>query len=173
MAKYTMTLAEYLEAGGLLPASFSQIQGFEDAFKGRYFDCEIGFETPNYFELKLKAKANLIMAQYAERIRVRATYWTRAENPAKTYYEMTTTDYKMGKQKSKTTELPFNSAVAEPNLISESEAYKNDDKRVIQKQDDGQTIEELMRMLDFLNKDVTTLVQKCLEDFKPLFMAIY
>lgn len=173
MAKYTMTLAEYLEAGYTLPASFSKVQGFEEHFKGRFIDCEIGFETPALFELKLKAKADLIMQAYADRIQVRATYWTRASNPAKTYYEVNSTKYNMGKQKSKTTELPFNSASAEPNLINESEAYSNDDKRTVQRQEDGQTIDELMRMLDFLNKDVLTLVEKCLEEYKPLFMAIY
>lgn len=173
MAKYTMTLAEFIERGGVLPASFSKIDGFEEHFKGRYFDCEIGFETPELFEKKLKAKADLIMQAYADRIRVRATYWTRAENPAKTYYEINNTVYNIGKQKSKSTELPFNSLTAEPNLINESDAYKNDDKRTIQRQEDGQSIDELMRMLDYLNKDVTTLVQKCLEDFKTLFMAIY
>ena len=173
MAKYTMTLAEYLEAGYTLPASFSKVQGFEEHFKGRYFDQEIGFETPHLFEAKLKAKADLIMQAYADRIHVRAVYWTRAENPAKTYYESYTTNYNMGKQKSKTTELPFNSVSAEPNLVNESDAYSNSDNRVLQKKDDGQSIDELMRMLDYLNKDVKTLVETCLKEFKPLFMGIY
>ena len=43
----------------------------------------------------------------------------------------------------------------------------------MRKEDNGETIDEVMRMLDFLNKDVTTLVEKCLNEFKTLFMAVY
>ena len=173
MAKYTMLLADYLARGGALPSSFALIEGFEDAFIARYCDHEIGFETDALFAIKLEAKANLIMQAYADRIAERAYYWAKVENPTKVYYEEATTEYNMGNQKIKTTELPFNSTNATPSAISENDAYKNDDKRIVEKRDNGETLDEVMRMLDFLNKDVTTLVEKCLDAFKPLFMAVY
>ena len=173
MAKYTMLLAEYLAKGGALPSSFALIEGFESAFIGRYCDKEIGFETDALFSIKLEAKADLIMQAYAERIAERVYYWANVENPTKFYYEKATTNYEMGKQKIKTTELPFDSETAEPNLINENDAYHNEDEREVRKEDNGESIDEVMRMLDFLNKDVTTLVEKCLNEFKTLFMAVY
>ena len=50
MAKYTTLLAEYLERGGQLPASFALIDGFEDLFKKHYCDKELGFETDLLFQ---------------------------------------------------------------------------------------------------------------------------
>lgn len=173
MAKYTMLLAEYLQKGGQLPASFALIQGFEDLFVARYCDHEIGFETDELFRIKLEYTANLIMQAYADKIATRAFYWTKANNPIKSYYEKTTTLTNIGAQKNKTTELPFNAEDAEPNSVSDLGEREDTGEVEITKEDTGETLDELMRMLDFLNKDVTTLVQKCLDEFKPLFMAVY
>lgn len=103
----------------------------------------------------------------------------------------------IGAQTNKTTELPFNDDEAEPNIINEQgkrddtivmhedarvdsvtssetiNAVENNDLRETLKEDNGETIDEVMRMLDFLNKDVTTLVEKCLNEFKTLFMGVY
>ena len=173
MAKYTMTLAEYLARGGALPSSFALIDGFENHFIGRYCDKEIGFETDALFSIKLEAKANLVMQAYKDRIDARTLYWAKVPNPTKVHYELTTTNYDMGKQKIKTTELPFDSAEAEPNLINENDAYHNKDEREARHEDNGETLDEVMRMLDFLNKDVTTLIEKCLNEFETLFMKVY
>ena len=173
MAKYTMTLAEYLAKGGALPSSFALIDGFENHFIGRYCDKEIGFETDALFSIKLEAKANLVMQAYKDRIDTRALYWTRVSNPTKVYYEKATTKYDMGQQRIKTTELPFDSEGAEPNLINENDPYHNEDKRETRREENGETLDEVLRMLDFLNKDVTTLVEKCLNEFETLFMKVY
>lgn len=225
MAKYTMLLAEYLQKGGQLPASFGLIDGFEDLFVARYCDHELGFETDALFSIKLEYKANLVMKAYADKIATRAFYWTRAENPVKSYYEKTkiktnlgaksktgsdatsygaksittTTSNTTGAQENKTTELPFDDTTAEPNSVtnlgarsdsgsnSESEsahsdtttrsenesAVENNDLRETWKEDNGETMDELIRMLQFLNEDVHTLVEKCLDEFKPLFMGVY
>lgn len=173
MAKYTELLAEYLAKGGALPSSFSLIQGFEDLFIMRYCDHEIGYETEETFFIKLSLKADLIMQTYKDKIDARALYWAKVPNPTKVHYELTTTDYNMGAQKIKTTELPFDASSAQPNLINENDAYANDDRREARHEDNGETLDEVMRMLDFLNKDVTTLIEKLLNEFKPLFMAVY
>lgn len=68
MAKYTELLSEYIEHGGELPAVFDTIKGFTDLFIGKYCDKEIGFETPILFEIKLNAKANIVIPAYAQRI---------------------------------------------------------------------------------------------------------
>lgn len=173
MAKYTMLLAEYLARGGALPSSFALIQGFEDLFVAKYCDNEIGFETDQLFFIKLDLKASLIMQAYKDKIDARALYWAKVPNPTKVHYELATTNYDMGKQKIKTTELPFDSATAEPNMINENDAYHNEDEREVRHEDNGETLDDVMRMLDYLNKDVTTLIEKCLDEFKPLFMGVY
>lgn len=173
MAKYTMLLAEYLQKGGQLPASFALIQGFEDLFVARYCDKEIGFETDNLFYIKLEYTAGLVMQAYADKIATRALYWTKANNPVKTYYDKTKTKTNIGTQQNKTTELPFNAEDAEPNAINDMGAREDTNLMETWKQNEDESIDELIRMLDFLNKDVTTLVEKCLNEFKPLFMAVY
>lgn len=173
MAKYTELLAEYLQGGGLLPASFSQIDGFENLFIGRYCDHEIGFETEELFKIKLETKAELLIPKYKKRIDLLTSYYTKAENPTKVFYERATTQYNMGQQKIKTTELPFDSATAEPNIINQNDAYQNDDNREVRREENGETTDEVMRMLEFLNKAINPLIEKLLNEFKDLFMGVY
>lgn len=173
MAKYTMLLAEYLAKGGALPSSFALINGFEDLFVAKYCDKEIGFETDALFAIKLELKANLIMQAYKDKIDARALYWAKVPNPTKVHYELATTQYNMGAQKIKTTELPFNAISAEPNLINQNDAYTNDDEREVRHEDNGETLDDVIKMLEYLNKDVTTLIEKLLNEFKPLFMGVY
>ena len=68
MSKYTMSLGEYLLDGYTLPSSFNQITDFDDLFVGYYYNSEIGFETPELFEIRLAVKAEMIMPIYASRI---------------------------------------------------------------------------------------------------------
>ena len=173
MAKYTLTLKEYLEAGFGLPASFSLIEGFKEVFVSEYCDKEIGFETPLLFTIKLTNRANLLMQEYADRIKLRATYLTKADNPAKVVYEKTTTNYNLGATKSKNTELPFDSETAKPNSITESDAVSNDDKKEMTRNESGLNSTELITMLDYLNKDIKTLTQTLLNEFSDLFMKVY
>lgn len=173
MAKYTMLLADYLAKGGALPSSFALIDGFESLFLGQYCDHEIGFETDELFNLKLEHKANMFIPLYAERIRIRAEYWTKATNPTKVRYEKATTQYNMGAQRITTSELPFNAIEATPSVVNKNDEYTNDDIRELRHEENGETLDEVIKMLDFLNKEVNDLVMKLLEEFKPLFMAVY
>lgn len=173
MAKYTMTLAEYLARGGALPSSFALIDGFENHFIGRYCDHEIGFETDALFSIKLEAKANLVMQAYKDKIDAIALYWAKVPNPTKVYYELATTNYDMGKQRIQTTELPFNTQAAEPNVVNENDPYHNEDERETRREENGETLDDVLRMLEFLNKEVETLVEKCLDEFDNLFMKVY
>ena len=153
MAKYTMLLAEYLERGGQLPATFSLIQGFEDIFKKHYCDKEIGFETELLFFMKLDEKADLYMQLYADKLtrlahaydlfdagaKIRYTIEDNAKSGSKTLNagaqheelsetkgaEHEETSFTGGAQHTEGTELPFDSETAEPNIVNDSAEYTN------------------------------------------------
>ncbi len=173
MAKYTMLLAEYLEKGGQLPASFSQIEGFEDLFKAWYCDKELGFETELLFNMKLNAYAELYVGSYAEKIRRKAQAWLEFDAPVKVTYETDDTTFNAGATKGKTTELPFNASTANPSLINENDAYENTNGRVLRREESGKDDDQVIRALEFLNKEVKSLVKELLDEFKPCFMAVY
>ena len=173
MAKYTMLLAEYLERGGQLPASFSQIEGFEDLFKKWYCDKELGFETELLFKMKLEAYADLYIASYADKIRRKAKAWLEFDAPVKITYETDDTTFNAGATKGKTSELPFNEADATPSVINENDAYENKNGRVLKREESGKDDDQTIRALEFLNKEVKSLVRQLLDEFKPCFMAVY
>ena len=173
MAKYTMLFAEYLERGGACPASFGLILGFEDLFKKHYCDKEIGFETEALFYMKLEEKADLFMQQYADRIQRVATAWGVFDSPAKVHYTDEYKTFNAGEQHAKTTELPFDSTDAEPSLLNDSEAYENSDTRATTERETGETHDEAIRTIEFLNGSVKNLLMQLLKEFKPLFMGVY
>ena len=173
MAKYTMLFAEYLEKGGACPASFALILGFEDLFKKHYCDKEIGFETELLFYMKLEEKADLYMQKYADKIQRIATAWGVFDNPAKVRYTEEHKTFNAGEQHAKTTELPFDSEEAEPSLLNDSEAYENRDARATTERETGETHDEAIRSIEFLNGRVRTLLVDLLDEFKSCFMGVY
>lgn len=173
MAKYTMLFAEYLERGGACPASFSLINGFEEIFKKHYCDKEIGFETEALFFMKLDEKADLFMQLYADKISRLASAWTGYDTPAKVRYTEEYKTFNGGKQKAKTTELPFDSATAEASLINDTDAYENKDQRATTETESGKTIDEAQKAVEFLNTKVHSLLLDLLDVFKPCFMGVY
>ena len=86
MALYTLSLSEYLERGGKLPPCFEDIPTytskeyingevvivgeypFEKMFIDRYFEREIGYETPALFYQRLNALAVLKVPEYSRKI---------------------------------------------------------------------------------------------------------
>lgn len=195
MAKYTELYIDYVKGGGDIPASFGLIEGFADLFLQRYCASEIGFETEELFALKLESKANLVMGDYAERIRLLAQQYAKIDAPAKTIYEKSTltrntgarkstsaTDY--GAQESTSTELPFNSQTAEPSIKNNSGAKRDENEtnteaavdsetRGYERSEGGATLDEILRSLEYLNGRVKHVLEECLGEFKPLFMGIY
>ena len=61
-------LAEGLKAEGEIPGVFGQVEGFGDLFVGHLCDSEIGVETPELCGVKLEARADLVVPEYAEHI---------------------------------------------------------------------------------------------------------
>lgn len=227
MAKYTMLLAEYLERGGQLPASFSLINGFTDLFKKHYCDKEIGFETELLFFMKLDEKADLYMQAYADKIQRLATAWNVFDAPVKTRYVVDDRTFNAGARKetfgggarketlsagarketlsagaqhAETTELPFDSQNAEPNVLSDTDAYENvtdndayedvkdndaytdtrdndaykdTEKKETTIEESGEDHDEAVRSIEFLNSKVYSLLNELLLVFKPCFMGVY
>lgn len=173
MAKFTELLSEYLEGGKSLPSSFDLIEGFEDLFKAYYYDKEIGFETEELFEMKLDMYAKLYVPVYADRIDKLVVAWTNASNPTKVFYEHYNTTINAGKQLAKTTDLPFDDTVAEPNSLVESDAYTNTDERTTTKNETGVNVEEAYKVIDYLNKEVNIVVLRLLNEFSKCFMKVY
>lgn len=173
MAKYTMLFAEYLERGGACPASFSEIQGFEEIFKKHYCDKEIGFETEALFFMKLDEKADLFIDLYKDKISRLASAWTGYDTPAKIRYTREDKTFNGGAQKAKTTELPFDSETAEASLVNDTDAYTNTDATAKTESETGKTIDEAQRAIEFLNTKVHSLLLDLLNEFKPCFMGVY
>lgn len=173
MAKYTMLLAEYLERGGQLPASFSLINGFEDIFKKHYCDKEIGFETELLFFMKLDEKADLYMQLYADKLTRLASAYNLFDAGARVRYTTDNRTFKGGKQHAETTELPFDSANAEPNVLSDTDEYTNTDDLERNEKETGGSLDELQRRVEFVNGKAKSLVEELLLVFKPCFMGVY
>lgn len=173
MAKYTELFSEYLAKGYALPSSFELIEGFEDLFKKHYCDKEIGFETELLFTMKLDEYATLYMQKYADRIAKIASAWLKFDAPAKVYYEEYNTTFNAGAQGGSIKELPFDATVADPSSVSHTDAYENTEARTVEKRDSGETSDEAIRMLEFLNSKVYNIIETLLKEFKPLFMAVY
>lgn len=178
MAKYTELLAEYIEGGGVLPSSsFALISGFEDLFKERFCNCEIGFETEAIFALKLDMKARLVMPIYAEKIAVMLEEMTGLKNnPVKMRYE--TRAYGKMHSSNKTdgsnTDLPFDADDATPSALSHLEGSADNDAHTDNLTfSEGLSADERLRIIEAINRKAFILTEECLEEFKPLFMGVY
>lgn len=172
MAKYTELYLDYAK-GHNAPSSFSLIEGFEELFLKHFCDKEIGFETETLFEIKLDEKADLIMKDYADRISMLASAWTKFEMPAKVVYESSQDTSNIGAQVTNMRELPFNGIKAQPTTINESEASVNSSSRTYNRNESGYTASEAMQALQMLNGQVAHILQKCLSEFDDLFMKVY
>lgn len=177
MAKYTETLAEYVEGGGTLPSSsFALIEDFEDLFKERFCGSEIGFETETLFALKLDMKARLVMPIYAARLAAVNAAMAKLQTPTKERTERR----EYGKTHSETendgsnTELPFDAATATPSATSHMEGSADvDDHEDNMTYTDYVTIDENLRIMETLGRQREGVIENCLDEFRPLFMGVY
>ena len=173
MAKYTTLLAEYLERGGQLPASFALIDGFEDLFKKHYCDKELGFETDLLFFMKVDELADIYLPLYQAKLQRLAAAWLNYDAPAKVTYTTENKTFNGGELNGSTTELPFNSLNADPNILTHNDAYENSEERGLETRETGKTIDEAQKAIEFLNEKVHSLIEELLKVFKQCFMAVY
>lgn len=173
MAKYTMLLAEYLEMGGQLPASFAEINGFEDLFKAHYCDKELGFETELLFFMKLSAKAEVVIPLYKNKLTRLTNEWENFDDPVRTIAVVENKKFNAGAQKGKTTELPLNASSAQPNVINDTDAYENTENRGTTTRESGNTHEEVKKGIEFLSQPAKKVMYDLLDEFKTCFMLVY
>ncbi len=175
MAKYTTSYADYVRKGGEIPASFGLIEGFEEKFLERYADRELGFETADIFAYKLQLKADLWMADYAERIAKQDELLAKAmAEMTKTSTENRTNESVIGAQRSTTTNLPFNATEAEPNQVNNADASTNSGTDTTTRTEtDYMGGGEIYSRLSLLVEKKANLTNELLNKFETLFMGIY
>ena len=167
MAKYTETFAEWLNAGGQLPAEFSAIDGFPDMFVGNFCDHEIGFETPELFGIKLKTRAAVVIPVYSEKIKELNAAIAGLSSPQKEEK----TVFEQGKQTSKKWELPINASVEgiEPSNIETAESNADITTRTYS----GYTADEAKTRVEFAERETVNIIERLLHEFDNLFMKVY
>ena len=178
MAKYTETLHEYLEGGGLLPtSSFGLIEGFEDLFKERFCDCEIGFETETLFLMKLDMRAKIIMPVYADKVAIKAAQIAGLKTaPAKVRYETRVygAQHSETSNDGETSELPIDPEATLPSATTKASGAADVNEYTNEFTfDEGLSVDERLRLIDRMNASVTPLIEECLNEFKKLFMGVY
>lgn len=174
MAKYTETLADYLAGGGQLPAAFSKIEGFENLFKMKYYDKEIGFETETIFALKLNIVADLYIDQYVDQLEALNYGVTGMKLPVRTQHSVVASDTLLGEQVTKLTDRPIDNSASEPNHISLSEPTNNTSTTTSDVDAKGFNSQmEAYEMVTKLNRLIEPLLNDLLDKFKYLFMMIY
>ena len=171
MSIYTETFAEWLNGGGELPAEFGTIEGFDDLFTGAYCDKEIGFETPDLFQIKLNTRAALVIPAYAKRISDLQAAVTAAENPTRT--EKTT--FEEGEYNNKTYEQPINADAGGPtDQTVPSQVFNHSSENDITTREySGYSPDEIMHRIEYLTSEVKILMRALLEEFADLFMGVY
>ena len=168
MSKYTETLVEFLEGGGVLPAAFAEIEGFEDLFVARYCDKEIGFETEALFQIKLEERAAIIIPAYVKRIAATDAAWLTVTDPTRKQ----TRTFNSDEKRSSSSSLPLNAQTAQPSQTAKADAFTDTDTTTFE----GITPDEAIRRAEyFQNLDGMTwiLLDKCLHEFENLFMKVY
>ena len=168
MAKYTELFAEYLESGGVLPAAFANIAGFEDLFVARYCDKEIGFETEELFHVKLEERAAIISPAYVKRIEATDAAWLVVTDPLRKQ----TRSFDSAEKNTSTRSLPINAQTAQPTQTATADAYKDVESTTFE----GMTPDEAIRRVEYFQKlDGTAwiLLDACLREFENLFMKVY
>ena len=146
-ARYTETLADYLNNGNTLPSVFGEITDFDDLFVQEYFNQEIGFETEQMFETRLEGKANVVIPYYKSKITEIEALVTAITDPNKTTtvtnsgQDITVNNLNenhsgaditdstgsttLGATKQKQTELPVNSSTSTPNKVIDTDQVIN------------------------------------------------
>ena len=168
MSKYTETLLEFLEGGGVLPAAFAEIEGFTDLFLGRYCDCEIGVETEDLFAVKLNQRALLIIPAYVKRIAATDAAWLVVTDPTRKQ----TRTFDSGEKRSSSSSLPLNAQTAQPSQTAKADAFTDTDTTTFE----GMTPDEAIRRAEYFQKLDSTawiLLDACLREFENLFMKVY
>lgn len=167
MAKYTVTLVDYLEAGGTLPALFESIDGFPDLFVQRFCDYEIGFETPELFAQKLEGVAKINIPYYKKLIDAQSTLISKLSTGYDREHITTTT---LGEQDSKSWAYPFNGT---SDINPAARTLSTETVNTASERSTGYTPDELARMIELAESLKRNILDELLNKFKTCFMIIF
>lgn len=173
MAKYTKLFADYIKDGGSLPTEFALIDDFTDLFKLHFCNYELGFETEALFFMKLQYYATLYVQKYKDRITALTNAWTEFYTPTKTKVHNGNNAFTAGAQHATSTELPFDSATADPTIKNDSEAYTNTLYDTYTDNETGSTSDEAIRRVEFLQREVYNVLEELMDKFNPCFMQVF
>lgn len=200
MAKYTELLAEYLKDGGTLPAVFEDIDGLKELFVGKYIEREIGFETPELFQIKLEYKANLLVPVYKKRMSELSAAYDAMTNPIKKRIRTGTLQRQYGERsntntvqpntvKTTQTDFPTGAAVDSnrvPTHLTQTDNPKmetvntaqeytdNENYQNITDSEEGASLSESLQRLQLAERaELKNLMEELLNEFNPLFMGIW
>lgn len=165
MAYFTETYLEWLEDGGVIPASFGLIEGFAKAFENRYCDREIGFETPELFQRKLDLRASEVMPIYSARL---SAFEKLDYEPKK----KSTSNATIGKRKTSMADLPID-AVSSTEPVPSTISATDEAIDSATSEASGFTPSERIEWERALMERRTSILQTCLDEFEPLFMQVY
>lgn len=160
MALYTETLADWIANGWSLPAVFAIMpavngETFSQTFSEYFSDWEIGFETEELFDKKLKVRAKVICPMYKDIIeQIQAKIHDGIfQNSNKV--SRTTRNYINNDIISTIDDTTGNSAVTESFETTGSSQKESQTDVIIRYQN-----------------EIKSIYQKCLDEFKCLFMGV-
>ena len=160
MALYTETLADWIANGWKLPAVFAIMpavngETFSQTFLEYFSDWEIGFETEELFDKKLKVRSKVICPMYKDIIeQIQAKIHDGIfQNSNKV--SRTTRNYINNDIISTIDDTTGNSAVTEDLETSGSSQKESQTDVIIRYQN-----------------EIRSIYQKCLDEFKCLFMGV-
>lgn len=173
MAKYTLTLKQYLDNGNTLPVIFDEIAGFKELFTAEYIDREIGFETEDLFTLKLAARAEIFIPLYKERLERYEAALRAAAAPTKTYKDTGSNTINGGERASQVSDIATDSITGAPTQTSRQDAYIDETSNTNTREETGYTVNEAYEVIDRLTRNIKAIKMNLLEEFNNLFMLIY
>lgn len=161
MGKYTETFYVYLQSHDY-PASFTSevFPHLKNRFFARFCDSEIGFETEDLFAIKFEAVADSKIPLYEESVKALVESDSHIADPIRT------TEFKNGKTKTSTTDLPYNVDTSKPSAVVSTDDYTNTTTS------SGYTLAEAMSQSGF-NEQIRDMEERLINEFGNLFMRVY
>lgn len=168
MVKYTQLFSEWIEDGGTLPSILGDLEGLEEALIYKYFDCEIGYETPLLFGMKLEGRANEVVPIYVQKQIQLEVAFAALSTPSSRVHTRT---YQAGGRSGESYDRPI-SGSSTPTEKTSTASYTDTDTT----RETGTTPDETMKIaqarLDYQIQSAEIL-RDCVNEFSNLFMGVY
>lgn len=185
MARYTELFAEWLENGGKMPAVFDNVEvegePLADIFIAYYAAREIGFETPELFELKFNALAAILINDLIAGLQAYSGALMTMDDPTDTHIKTGAIKREYGERKrnfwenptaTSATEIDLTDAgsqnITKDSVYTDTETYNNlIDIGTVRSVSDGVAVYKA------LSEPAKNFFEVWLNKFDALFMQIY